>query len=251
MADPCKQAAADPGVELRSRAHYTSGPAVACKCGPCPGRCAPPYLRSVNRIALGRLSERGSYDFATIAAILDEGLTCHVGVTSGNKPVVIPTIYGRIEDALYIHGSVLARWMSESCDRDVCVTVSIVDALVLARCAYQHSLNYRSVVAFGRAQAVDDPNEKTAALRAIVEHVCCGRWQDVRPPNSTELKATLVLRIPLNAASAKIRTGPPIDFEKDMASGVWAGLVPLENVRGEPIPDSTLAAGISIPAYLR
>lgn len=205
----------------------------------------------MNRIALGRLSERGSYDFATITDILDEGLTCHVGVTSGNQPVVIPTIYGRIEDALYIHGSALARWMNESREREVCVTVSIVDALVLARSAYQHSLNYRSVVAFGSAQAVNDPQEKLAALRAIVEHVCRGRWDDVRPPNASELKATLVLRIPLSSASAKIRTGPPIDFEKDLASGVWAGLVPLENLRGDPIPDSALAAGISIPAYLR
>lgn len=208
-------------------------------------------LAFVNRIALGRLSERGSHDFATIAAILDEGLTCHVGVTSGNQPVVIPTIYGRIDDALYIHGSALARWMNESRDRDVCVTVSIVDALVLARSAYQHSLNYRSVVAFGRARAVDDPQEKLAALRAIVEHVCRGRWDDVRPPNAAELKATLVLRVPLDTASAKIRTGPVVDFEKDLSGGTWAGLVPLENVRGTPIPDSQLDAGISIPAYLR
>lgn len=205
----------------------------------------------MNRIALGRLSERGFYDFATIAAILDEGLTCHVGVMSGDQPVVIPTIYGRIEDALYIHGSALARWMNESRDRAVCVTVSIVDALVLARSAFQHSLNYRSVVAFGSAQAVDDPKEKLAALRAIVEHVCRGRWDDVRPPNGAELKATLVLRVPLSTASAKIRTGPPIDFEKDLAGGAWAGLVPLESVRRNPIPDPTLRGEISIPAYLR
>lgn len=190
----------------------------------------------MSRVTLGRLPERGHYDFATIASVLDEGLVCHVGVVSDGEPVVIPVVYGRIDSRLYIHGSCLARWLNGSKDTRICVTVTIVDALVLARSAYQHSMNYRCVVAFGRAQAVEDPDAKCAALRAIVEHVAPGRWQTVRRPSPDELKATLVLGIDLNEASAKIRTGPPIDFERDLSSPVWAGLIPVTTVHGEPVP---------------
>lgn len=190
----------------------------------------------MNRVALGRLPERGHYDFATIAAVLDEGLVCHVGVVSDGEPVVIPAVYGRIDSRLFIHGSCLARWLNGARDARICVTVTIVDALVLARSAYQHSLNYRSVVAFGRTQAVEDLDAKCAALRAIVEHVAPGRWQAVRRPSPEELKATLVLAIDLNEASAKIRTGPPVDFERDLSSPVWAGLIPVTTVHGEPVP---------------
>lgn len=190
----------------------------------------------MNRVALGRLPERGYHEFATISAVLDEGLVCHVGLVSREHPVVIPAVYGRIDRELYIHGSALAHWLRDSRDARVCVTVTIVDALVLARSAYQHSMNYRSVVAFGCARAVEDAAAKLAALRAIVEHVCPGRWEAVRRPSAEELKAALVLAIDLNEASAKIRSGPPIDFERDLTHPAWAGVIPVSTVRGMPVP---------------
>jgi nitroimidazol reductase NimA-like FMN-containing flavoprotein (pyridoxamine 5'-phosphate oxidase superfamily) len=200
--------------------------------------------------ALGRYPERGHYDFATIAGILDAALVCHVGVVSGDQPIVIPSIFARIERNLYLHGSPVARWMNGSGrPARVCVTVSILDALVLARSAYQHSLNYRSVVVLGQPETVTDEAEKRDALQAIVEHACPGRWEDVRPPSSGELRATLVLRIPIAEASAKIRTGPPADFDFDMQRDTWAGLIPLRTVRGAPVPDPALAPGIAVPEY--
>jgi nitroimidazol reductase NimA-like FMN-containing flavoprotein (pyridoxamine 5'-phosphate oxidase superfamily) len=207
----------------------------------------PPSLR----VALGRYADRARYDFPAIAAILDEALICHVGFVRGDHPVGIPTAYGRIEKMLYFHGSALAHWMKESTGANVCVTVSILDALVLARSAYQHSFNYRSVVAFGNAQPVEERREKLAALRAIVEHVCRGRWSDVRAPSAAELNATLVLRVPLTEASAKIRTGNVQDFDKDMARRTWAGVLPLQQVRSAPIPDAALPVGVVLPPYLR
>jgi nitroimidazol reductase NimA-like FMN-containing flavoprotein (pyridoxamine 5'-phosphate oxidase superfamily) len=200
--------------------------------------------------ALGRYPERGHHDFETIAAILDASLVCHVGVLAGNQPIVMPTIFARIDRNLYVHGSPVARWMKGAGERArVCVTVSILDALVLARSAYQHSLNYRSVVVLGEPEAVVEEAEKRNALQAIVEHACPGRWNDVRLPTEGELRATLVLRVPIVEASAKIRTGPPTDFEFDMQCETWAGLIPLQTVRGAPIPDPTLAAGVRIPEY--
>jgi nitroimidazol reductase NimA-like FMN-containing flavoprotein (pyridoxamine 5'-phosphate oxidase superfamily) len=204
------------------------------------------------RIRLGRHPERGHYDFATIAGILDEGTVCNVGFVVNAQPIVLPTIYGRIERSLYIHGSALARWMHGLIgEAPLCVTVSILDGLVLARSAYQHSLNYRSVIVLGRAEPVDDGAEKLAALRAMVEHVCRGRWDDVRGPADNELQATQVLRVDITTASAKIRTGPPLDFDKDLGTGVWAGVIPTRIVRGEPIPDPNLEEGVPVPAYAR
>jgi len=209
-----------------------------------------PKTASENLTSLGRYPERGHYDFETIAEILDAGLVCHVGVAAGEQPIVMPTIYGRIGSNLYLHGSPVARWLKGAASgANVCVTVSIIDALVLARSAYQHSLNYRSVVILGAAENVHDEPEKVDALRAIVEHVCRGRWEDVRPPTSGELKSTLVLRMPIVEASAKIRTGPPSDFDFDMQHSAWAGLIPLQTLRGAPIADPQLDAGISIPEY--
>jgi nitroimidazol reductase NimA-like FMN-containing flavoprotein (pyridoxamine 5'-phosphate oxidase superfamily) len=205
---------------------------------------------SDNRTALGRHPERGHYDFETIAGILDDGLVCHVGVAAGDWPVVLPTIYGRIGKNLYVHGSPVARWLKNAASGTrICITVSILDALVLARSAYQHSLNYRSVVILDEPITVEDETEKRDALRAVVEHVCPGRWNDVRLPTSGELKSTLVLRVPIVEASAKIRTGPPLDFDFDMQHSAWAGLIPLRTVRGEPIADPLLHGGVPIPEY--
>src|SRR5579884_736458 len=204
---------------------------------------------ATDRVHLRRYAERGHYDFPTIAQILDAGLVCHVGVVSEDQPVVMPAIYARVERDLYLHGSSIARWMNASAAGRVCITVSILDALVLARSAYQHSLNYRSVVVLGQGEPVVDTSEKITALRAIVEHVCPGRWNDVRPPTDNELRATLVLRIPIVEASAKIRTGAPVDFEADLEGNAWAGLIPLQTVRGAPVPDPKLSNDIPIPPY--
>jgi nitroimidazol reductase NimA-like FMN-containing flavoprotein (pyridoxamine 5'-phosphate oxidase superfamily) len=202
--------------------------------------------------ALGRFPERGHHDFETIAAILDAGLVCHVGVVTADQPIVIPSIYARIDQHLYLHGSPVARWMQRSADGGrLCVTVSILDALVLARSAYQHSLNYRSVVILGEPHLVTDEAEKLRAMQGIVEHACPGRWNDVRLPTAGELRSTLVIRIPIVEASAKIRTGPPIDFDFDLQSDTWAGLIPLQTVRGTPVPDPTLRDDITVPAYCR
>jgi uncharacterized protein len=204
---------------------------------------------SAKRVRVGRHPERGHYDFATIAAVLDAGLVCHVGIVSNGQPIVLPTIYARIGDRLYLHGSAVARWTSAATAR-LCVTVSIVDALVLARSAYQHTLNYRSVVVLGRARIVTGSAEKLSALQAIVEQVCPGRWGDVRHPTEHEMRATSVLAVPIAEASAKIRTGSPVDFESDLTSRVWAGLIPLRIARGAPISDLALAGDIDVPSYV-
>lgn len=201
-------------------------------------------------MSLGRYPERGRYDYATVASILDDALICHIGFIAGDQPMVLPTAFGRIDRCLYVHASVLARWMNAvSTSMRVCVTVSLIDELVLARSAYRHSMNYRSVVAIADAQAVVDKDEKLAGLRSIVEHVCPGRWNDIRPPTDGEMKTTLVVRLRIAEASAKIRTGPPRDFDEDLLSGVWAGQIPLRTVKDAPIPDPRLEAGIQCPEY--
>jgi uncharacterized protein len=204
------------------------------------------------RVGVGRYPERGRYDFKTIAAILDEGLVCHVGFVIDGQPFVIPTTYARLNKYIYIHGSPLARWLRTLRDGvPVCVTVSLLDELVLARSALRHSMNYRSVVALGRARAVEEREEKRAALKAIVEHMTPGRWNDgIRHPSESELKATLVLKIPLDEASAKIRTGPPKDLDGDLGRRVWAGRLPLVQVPGEPVPDAGPDGGIETPVCL-
>lgn len=208
-------------------------------------------LMPQNIAALGRFPDRGSHDFETIAAVLDQCLQCYVGFVAAGRPIVIPTVHGRIDRTLYLHGFALSRWMNGLIDSvPVCVTISIADGLVLARSAYQHSVNYRSVVAFGSAAEVRDNAEKLAALRAIVERVCPGRWDDVRQPAPNELLATLVLRIPIEEASAKTRTGPPVDFDHDLERDVWAGCLPYSIVRAAPVPDPKLRDGIPLPDYL-
>ena len=204
------------------------------------------------RTRLKRLPKRGHFDRETVYGILDEGFICHVGFAAEGQPFVIPTGYARVDDKLYIHGSQASRMLRTlSGGIDACVTVTIVDGLVLARSAFHHSMNYRSVVIFGRAMLIEDREEKMAALLALSEHIVRGRWADVRKPNERELTQTTVLCLPLTEASAKIRTGPPLDDEEDYAMPVWAGVVPLKLVAGEPIADPRLSEGIEIPLYAR
>ncbi len=204
------------------------------------------------RTQLKRLPKRASYDEAQIHAILDEGFLCHVGFVLDGQPYVIPTGYARSGEKLYIHGSAASRMLRTLAQGiDVCVTVTLLDGLVLARSAFHHSMNYRSVVVLGEAQLVTDPEEKWAALRCFTNHVVAGRWEEVRQPTEQEMKATTVLVLPLNEVSAKIRTGPPIDDEEDYSLPVWAGVVPLKPQFGEPLPDSRLASGIPAPRIVR
>ena len=199
---------------------------------------------------VGRHPERGHYDADTVAAILDATFVCQVGFVNDGVPVVLPTIHARSGDVAYIHGSSLARWLTVIDGAEICLSVTLVDGIVFARSAFNHSLNYRSVVAFGRAVVVSDPEEKLAALHTIVERVQPGRWDDSRQPNAGELKATTVLRIPLDRASAKVRNGPPIDASADYESVYWAGVLPLTVDRGKAIPDPKLREGIAVPSYL-
>ncbi len=200
------------------------------------------------RTEVRRVPQRAAYDRATIEAILDEGLVCHVGISVDGQPYVIPMNYGRAGDRLYLHGSQASRLLrSVGSGVPVCVTVTLLDGLVLARSAYHHSMNYRSVVILGNAAEVTDPAERLAALEAISEHVLRGRWREVRPPSDKELKATMVLRLPIAEASAKARTGPPLDDEEDYRLPCWAGVIPLRLTPEAPVPDPRLAAGIAPP----
>lgn len=210
-----------------------------------------PPSAATPRTQIKRLPKRGHYDHSTIHAILDEGLICHVGFVVEGQPIVIPTAYGRVGDRLYIHGSPASR-MLRTLEQgvEVCVTVTLLDGLVLARSAFHHSMNYRSVVVFGRATRVDDAEEKQAALKAFTDHIIPGRWEDVRQPNRQELAGTLVLALPLHEASAKVRTGPPIDDEADYALPVWAGELPLSIAPASPIADPRLPSEISVPAHV-
>ncbi len=186
-----------------------------------------------------------------IYRILDEAFVCHVGFTVDEKPFVIPTGYARVGDNLLIHGSAASRMLRAlAWEADVCVTVTLVDGLVLARSAFHHSMNYRSVVIFGKAKVVSGEQEKLEALRAFTEHVVPGRWQDVRPPSKNELKATLVLSLSLSESSAKTRAGAPVDDEADYESDVWAGVIPLRLAAGEPIEDAKLKPGVAVPQHV-
>ncbi len=203
------------------------------------------------RTTLKRLPKRGSFDRQTVYEILDEGFVCHVGFVSDGQPFVIPTAYGRVGDVLYLHGAKASRMLKAlAAGGEVCVTVTLVDGLVLARSAFHHSINYRSVVVFGRARAVESAEEKNAALEAFTEHVCRDRWDEVRWPTPEELTATTVVALPLAEASAKVRTGPPIDDEEDYALPVWAGVLPLRIEPGTPEADPRLPADTPLPEYI-
>ncbi len=202
------------------------------------------------RTRLVREPQRAVYDRSAAYKILDEGFICHVGFVVDGQPFVIPTGYGRSGDNLYIHGSAASR-MLRNLDKgvDVCVTVTLLDGIVLARSIFNHSMNYRSVVVLGTAVAVQDPEEKLKALRALSEHILPGRWAESRQPNEKELKATLVMRLPIEEFSAKVRQGPPIDDEEDYSFPTWAGVIPLEMVPGTPIDDPKLDEGQAVPEY--
>jgi nitroimidazol reductase NimA-like FMN-containing flavoprotein (pyridoxamine 5'-phosphate oxidase superfamily) len=199
-----------------------------------------------------REPQRAVYDRDTVNQILDEAFLCHVGFVANSdaQPFVIPTSYGRDGDMLYIHGSVASR-MLRNLDQGVpvCITVTLLDGLVLARSVFNHSMNYRSVVILGTATLVSDPEEKLAALRAISEHIIPNRWEDARQPNEKELKATSVLRLPITEFSAKIRVGPPVDDKEDYEFPTWAGVIPLEIKTGAAIPDERCQQ--ELPAYLK
>jgi nitroimidazol reductase NimA-like FMN-containing flavoprotein (pyridoxamine 5'-phosphate oxidase superfamily) len=199
-----------------------------------------------------REAERAVYDREAAYRILDEGFLCHVGFVTDGQPFVIPTSYGRKDASLYIHGSAASRMLRQMKDGvPICVTVTLLDGLVLARSIFNHSMNYRSVVILGKATLVDDPKEKLEALRLLSEHILPGRWSDSRQPNERELKATSVLRLPIEEFSAKVRQGPVVDDEEDYSFPTWAGVVPLEVKTGEPIDDARLLPGQSVPAYAR
>jgi len=209
-------------------------------------------LEQTGKTRVRRLPERGRYDQATIHAILDEALICHVGFVVDGHPAVIPTIHTRIGDDLYFHGSPAAGMLRNLREgADACVTVTLLDGLVLARSAFHHSMNYRSAVVFGKAEEVTDREEKLRVLAALVEHVCRGRSADARGPNEKELKQTIVLRLPIREASAKVRTGPPGDDAEDYALPVWAGVLPLALTPGAPIADNNVATPEYVSRYRR
>jgi nitroimidazol reductase NimA-like FMN-containing flavoprotein (pyridoxamine 5'-phosphate oxidase superfamily) len=202
------------------------------------------------RTRVVREPHRGVYDRAQAYKILDEGFICHVGFAIHGQPFVIPTGYGRDGDNLYIHGSAASRMLRNmDAGVPVCVTVTLLDGLVLARSIFNHSMNYRSVVVLGTATAVNDAEEKLKALHALSEHILPGRWAESRQPNEQELKATLVMKLPITEFSAKVRQGPPIDDEEDYAFPTWAGVIPLKMIAGEPLNDPRLHPGQKVPEY--
>jgi len=205
-----------------------------------------------DRVRLRRKRDRGSHERPLIDAILDEALVSHLGITDEEgQPLVTPTLHARSGDLLYLHGSSVSRTLRRL-EQGVpaCLTVSLIDGLVLARAAMHHSVNYRSVMLLGTAQTVIDPEQKLLALRAVVEHIVPGRWSEVRQPTENELRATAVLSMAINEVSAKIRSGPPVDDREDYALECWAGVIPLKSLVGAPEPDPLMPAGVPLPAHL-
>lgn len=208
-------------------------------------------IKQTDRTTLKRRPPRGNFERETVCRILDEAFICHVGFVVENQPFVIPTAYGRRDEMLYLHGAAASRMMREMAKGiDVCVTVTLVDGLVLARSAFHHSMNYRSVVIFGKAEVVESECEKYEALKVFTEHIVPNRWNEIREPNSKELKATTVLRLPITEASAKIRAGNPVDDDEDYAMNVWAGILPLKLACENPIDDARLKEKIRVPDYV-
>ncbi|MFI2642564.1 pyridoxamine 5'-phosphate oxidase family protein [Streptomyces sp. NPDC018610] len=216
---------------------------------------APPAYTPTDRTVPTRSAKRASYDKELVHAILDEGYVCHLGFVRDGAPVVLPTLYGRVGERLYVHGSTGSRPLRMAGQADpglpVCLTVTHVDGLVLARSAFHHSINYRSVVVHGTAHQVTDPEERRMALDALVDHVVPGRAADSRPADAKELAATAVLRVDLAEVSAKLRTGGVNDEPEDLSLPHWAGVVPVRREYGAPLPDADLAPGTDLPDYLR
>jgi nitroimidazol reductase NimA-like FMN-containing flavoprotein (pyridoxamine 5'-phosphate oxidase superfamily) len=210
----------------------------------------PDFFAPTERTRVVREPQRAVYDRGAIYEILDEGFVCHVGFTADSQTYVIPTMYARVEDSIYFHGSAASRMLRNiSNGVSVCITVTLTDGLVLARSVFNHSMNYRSVVALGIAKLVDDPAEKLNALHAFTEKILPGRWNDARQPNEKELRATSILRLPLTEISAKVRIGPVEDDTDDYALPVWAGIVPLRLVADAPIRDERCDSSLTIPDY--
>jgi len=210
----------------------------------------PEHVATSDRTRIVREPQRAVYDRELIYKILDEGFVCHVGFTADGQTFVIPTMYARVGDALYFHGSAASRMLrGVSTGLNVCITVTLADGLVLARSVFNHSMNYRSAVALGNASIVDEPEEKLDALRAFTEKILPGRWSDARQPNEKELKATSILRLPLTEISAKVRTGGVEDDAEDYALPVWAGVVPLRLVADAPVRDECCDSALPTPAY--
>jgi uncharacterized protein len=208
-------------------------------------------LSSTARTTLRRHKERGQADRAELYAVLDAGLICHLGVVTDGGPAVLPTAYGRESDTLYLHGSSANRAFVAADGQQVCVTVTHMDGLVCARAVFSHSVNYRSAVVFGEAAVVTDEDERWQGLRIVTDHLIPGRWAAARQPTTKEMAATAVLRVPLDEASVKIRTGMPADPEEDLGLDVWAGVLPIAVTFGEPVPDPRLRPEISLPAHIR
>ena len=212
-------------------------------------------MQATKRTKVKRVPGRGKYDIESIYSILDDHFLCHIGFVHENHPVVIPTIYGRYKNNLYIHGATTSRLLKSLQEGiEISMAVTHVDGLVLARSAFHHSMNYRSVVLFGTAMLVNDPVEKLRGLKAVSDQIIDRRWEEVRLPNQKELKTTTVLSVPINEASAKVRTGPPVDDKEDYELNVWAGEIPLKMSSQQPVPDPLLKEGIpmsiSVSKYL-
>lgn len=206
-----------------------------------------PTINPTERTQVRRHAERGVYDLDQIYSILDEAYICHLGFVANGQPFVIPTAYGRSGNQIYIHGSAASRMLCSLAEGiNVCATVTLVDGFVLARCAFRHSLNYRSVVILGRARLITDPEQKAEGLRCLTNHLVPGRWEEVRPPNETEMIKTSLLSLPINEVSAKVRSGPPLDLEDDYPIRVWAGIVPLRAQVAEPVADAHVLPGIPV-----
>jgi len=212
-----------------------------------------PATTKTERTRVRRFPKRGAYDRETIDEILDAALVGHLAFAAADgQPYAIPTLQARVGDEVWVHGSSASRTLRTVGEGiPACLTVTLVDGLVLARAIFNHSVNYRSVVVLGTARPVTDQERKRAALEAFAERIAPGRWADARPPTDQELKATSIMALSLDEASAKVRTGPPADEDDDLPLDVWAGVIPFETVRGDPVPDPKLRAGIEVPAYLR
>ena len=204
-----------------------------------------------NRNRVKRISNNSDYSKETVHAIIDEALFCHLGIIHNGKPVVIPTIHARMGDHIVFHGSNASRLLKISNNNEICVTITLLDGLVMARSLFNSSMNYRSAVIFGKGEIIKDHNERMAAFKSITDHIAPGRWDDARQPNNSELKQTSVVRMPIDEASAKISVGPPDDEDEDYALDYWAGVIPINQTYGEPESDPILQEGITIPGYLK
>ena len=204
-----------------------------------------------NRNRVKRISNNSDYSMETVHAIIDEALFCHLGIIHDGKPVVIPTIHARMGDQIVFHGSNASRLLKISNNNEICVTITLLDGLVMARSLFNSSMNYRSAVIFGKGEIIKDHDERMAAFKSITDHIAPGRWDDARQPNNSELKQTSVVRMPIDEASAKISMGPPDDEDEDYALDYWAGVIPINQTYGEPESDPILQEGITIPDYLK